>query len=120
MSRSRITITALGLLFVASNALWAYALILGDPPEIKPEYRCDNEELRAELNHEVVNRLTAAITVSAMPGATKADVIAAANDPSRIRTGCIDSSYVVVARRVGLRFDENGKLVGATTGVCIP
>jgi hypothetical protein len=119
MSHSRIVILALAVVLVLSNALWAYTTTFPQAPETRAEYRCSLDEHRAELNREIVQPLEAAIAAAARPGATKQAIVAAASDPSRTKHQfCIQDSDVMVKRRVGLRFDLGGKLVGASTIVC--
>ena len=116
MSQSRVVIISLTVLLVASNALWAYPLVFPNAPEPKPEYGCSPSEQRVELEREIVWPLTAAIAASAVPGATKQSVVAAANKSTY--GFCIRDSDVIIAKRVALRFDDNGKLVGASTTIC--
>src|SRR5690606_30653842 len=116
MSQSRVVIISLTVLLVASNALWAYPLVFPRAPDPKPEYGCSPSEHRIELEREIVWPLTAAIAASAAPDATKQSVIAAA---SKGTYGfCIQDSDVIIAKRVALRFDDDGKLVGASTTIC--
>ena len=116
MSQSRIAIISLAVLLVASNALWAYPLVFPGTPESKPEYGCSASEQRVELERQIVWPLTAAIAASAAPGATKQSVVAAANKGTY--GFCIRDSDVIIAKRVALRFDDDGKLVGASTTIC--
>ncbi len=119
MSYSKIIILVLAGLLVVTNALWAYALTAPGAPEAKAEYRCSIDEHRTELDQEIVYPLAAAIAASGRLGATKQSIVAAASNPSSVdHQFCIRESDVVVKRRVGLRFDANGKLVGASTMLC--
>jgi len=116
MSQSKIAIISLTALLIASNALWAYPLVFPRAPEPRQEYGCSPSEHRTELELEIVGPLTAAIAASAAPGATKQSVVAAANMGGH--GFCIQGSDVIIAKRVALRFDDDGKLIGASTTVC--
>jgi len=61
----------------------------------------------------------AAIAASGMPNATKLSIIKEAANPTGVGGFvCMLDKDVVRIRRIGLKFDANGKLVGATDQIC--
>src|SRR4249919_1402758 len=115
MSRTRILVIVLATLLLGSNALWAYTLVFPKASEIKAEYGCSPSEEREELERLVVSPLKTAIAAAAAPGATKQSVISAASgkgEPGYLF--CIQDSDIIINKRVGLRFDRNGRLNGAS------
>ena len=120
MSGSRISLITLLLALVVSNAMWAYHVKSPRAPAAAPEYGCSYSEHRQELDREVVAPLTAAIAASAMPNATRESVVAAASgaglNDSRYHFCMQESDHIV--RRVGLRFNGEGVLDGASTKPC--
>ena len=121
MSKSSITIIALALALVLSNALWAYNLSFGDEPDVTPLMKCEPSEQSAEIIDALVMPLIATIASSAQSGATKESIVA---DVSRADLTnynfCIEDRGVVRVRGIGLKFDESKKLVGATATYCPP
>jgi hypothetical protein len=121
MSRSSIAILSLVMLLALSNGMWAYALSSSAQPEQTHEFTCASDEHRLEVLERIAHPLESAIAASAAPGATKQSVVAAASDASTPLSNrfCIGDQDVVTVDLVGLRFNENGKLIGASSKICI-
>ena len=111
-----------------SNGFWAYRLILANRPTPTPldqqrapyaKLSCDCKLL--ELADRAVLQSFAAIQASAVPGATRATIINAVRAPVRANQNiCLEDPGVVNVGSIGLKFDNSGRLVGATKGFCPP
>jgi hypothetical protein len=122
MSRSAIAILSLVMLLVISNGMWAYALSIPAQPESTREFSCAPDEHRFEIMQRIALPLESAIAASAIPGATKQSVISAASDTNTPVSNrfCVGDPDTVTVGLVGLRFSENGKLIGASSKICVP
>jgi hypothetical protein len=123
MSRANIAITTLALLLLATNALWAACVLRADEPTIVPSASARERTLYEQTlaHREEEAAVFAALEAAARPGATRAGILAAAA-AARLGEGalCMDAPGIERVGRVGLRFDEAGRLTGATTTVCAP
>lgn len=121
MSRSTVVISTLSLLLVATNLLWAYPHFSPPPPELAHEFRCAPDEHREELMSRYVQPLAAAIAASALQGSTKQSILAAAmsTEVPESNQFCIPEPGVEEVQLIGLRFNEDGKLVGASPRRCV-
>ena len=118
MSSSRITIIILACALVVSNVLWAYSASFGRAPAVA-QMECVQSEEVADIYDNVVNPLLGAIESSAKPGATKASVVSSASHAQfRDRSLCVGDERVTRVHRVGLMFNESGKLIDATATLC--
>ena len=119
MSHSRIAIIVLACLLVVSNALWAYSLGFGSSARTIADVKCVQSEEISEIYDNVVDPLLGAIESSAKPDATKASVVFGASHAQFLdRRLCINDGRVTPVHRIGLVFNESGKLVGATARLC--
>jgi hypothetical protein len=123
MSRTNIAITILFLLLVASNALWAAFVLRGEEVVIvpSPAAREREQQERIDGHRDEEAALFAAIEAAAAPGATRTQIIAAAQSARRGQESlCMESPGMERVGRIGLRFDDAGRLTGATTIFCPP
>jgi len=120
MSKSNIGIIVLAILLLASNGFWAYALSLGKEPSRSP-YKCEPSDATAEVYDEAVLPLEAAIAESASPRASRDSIVRAASKSKRGDglSVCQEDDLIRV-RGIQLKFDQAGKLIGATTEICVP
>ena len=109
------------MLLAISNGMWAYSLSLSSQPEQMHEFTCASDEHRSQILERIAHPLESAISASAAPGATKQSVLAAASDASTPLSNrfCIGDQDSITVDLVGLRFNENGKLVGASSKKCV-
>ena len=110
------------MLLAITNGMWAYNLpIVSDLPEEAHEYSCAPDEHRMEIIEQVAHPLEAAIAASGVPGATKQSVVAAASEPNTPVSNrfCYDDQDAVTVGLVGLRFNAEGRLIGASTKRCV-
>ena len=120
MSYSRIWIGVLLLLLVASNVVWASLMLQKEAPAPDGSYGCTETEQYLEILQSTVFPIAAAVNVSTDPGASKNDIIAAAQEDTLLANQtCVVPSDTPVAGRFGLRF-SNGKLVAVSTTLCLP
>jgi hypothetical protein len=121
MSKTRISIIALALALLASNALWAYALSFYVVPTPVPPVTCPPKVRYSENCGAAILPLLAAISSSAEPGASRDSIISAVAQAQYSREAfCIEDYGVVRVRGIGLKFDSGGNLVGATLTYCPP
>lgn len=121
MSKANISITALALALLASNALWAYALSFYVPSRPIPRMNCPSNVRYSEHCNAAIVSLLAAISSSADPGASRESIINAVAQAQHSReVFCMEDSDVVQVRGIGLKFDSAENLVGATLTYCPP
>jgi hypothetical protein len=121
MSKSNITLNALMLTLLVSNGLWAYALYAHRGPTHRPLLACASRAEFADQYDSVVLPLIAAISASAEPGADRDSIAGAARKAVHSRGSfCMEQPDVVRVRDVGLKFDQAGRLVGASITHCPP
>jgi hypothetical protein len=121
MSKTNISITALALALLASNALWAYALSFYVPSRPIPRVTCPSNVRHSENCDAVIVPLLAAISSSADPGASRESIISAVAQAQHSREMfCMEDYGVVQVRGIGLKFDSAENLVGATLMYCPP
>ena len=122
MSRSAVALISLVLLLALTNGMWAYANFRPSQPESTHSYSCAPDEHRLEILERMAHPLESAIAASAAPGATKQSVVAAASERNtpEINRFCIGDQDAVTIDLVALRFNDSGKLIGASTQRCIP
>jgi hypothetical protein len=119
MSKSAIAITLLSIALVASNIWWAIA-VQGNKKAVSPE-RLPSIASSLKLADRAVVQSFAAIQASAAPGATRASIIKAVREADRAnQTTCFNDPGVVHLGAIGLKFDNSGRLIGATRGYCPP
>jgi len=102
MKRSVLVIIALAVLLVASNAWWAYRLL---DTGVSATYR----EVSLENHRAALGQILAIIPIAVRPGATRAEILRAAQKDGNPEVFEKDG-YVWVGR-VGLKFDGAGHLV---------
>jgi hypothetical protein len=118
MSKSGAAIALLSVALVASNIWWLVSY--GTTKAVSPE-RLDSIASSLNLADRAVVQSIAAIDASAAPGATRASIIKAVREADRAnQTICFNDPGVVDAGAIGLKFDDSGRLVGATRGYCPP
>ena len=122
MSKPTIAIYVLLALLIGSNAIWLQRAKNEIAPSIEPiEMHCTRTEESAEIYNSIVLPLTDAITAAAQSGASKESILQSANSAGSGTTLiCIEDPAVVQVRGVGLRFNDNGQLTGATVAHCMP
>jgi hypothetical protein len=108
VNRSRITIILLAVALVASNAWWAYRLL---------DAGMSQTYLRAsyDTTSEVLTQTLAVLPVVAKPGASRAEILAAARIPNDL-VGPFEKEGFVWVGQLGLKFDEHGRFVKAVAG----
>ena len=122
MSRSAISIYVLFALLVGTNAMWLFRETLGTSGSSEPiEMECTLTEESARFFDSIVLPLSDAVVAAAAPNATKDTVIRAAQSAARgTNLICMSDPAVVQVRGVGLRFNADGRLTGATVMHCPP
>ena len=108
MRRSRLTIVLLVFTLVLSNAWWAYRLL---------DAGISHTYLRASFDttSEALMQALAVLQAVAKPGATRNQVLAAAQLPND-RVGPFEKEGYVWVGQLGLQFNEQGYFVKAITG----
>lgn len=105
MRKSTVAITLLSVALIASNAWWAYqALDAG----VSYTY----QGISLEENQQGLSQTLAIINVAAAQGASRAEVVAAAQKAWPSSEPFEKEGYLWVGR-LGLRFNEAGQLVEA-------
>ncbi len=105
MRSSTFSIFALVLVLAVSNGFWLFSTIDNAVTMSHREGQCGRE-------HRAMTQLLAVLPVAARPDHGKAEVIAAArgtSDPDQI----FEKEGFVWVDAIGLRFDENRRLVDA-------
>ena len=119
MSRSSAWIALLTIALVASNAWWAVQTRAGQKVASHDRLTSVSESL--ELSDRAVVQAFSAIQATALPGATKSSVISAVSKATRYdQRICFGDEGVVEVGVIGLKFDKNERLVGATRMYCPP
>jgi len=107
MNKCRVSAIALVVALVASNAWWATRVL---DAGIIQTYMTASFETTAEL----LNQTLAVLSVAAKPGVSRDEVITAAKSKSESAVPFEKDGYVWVGQ-LGLRFNEQGRFVKATT-----
>ena len=102
MKRSGFVVVALVVILVGSNAWWAYRLL---DAGVSATYR----EVSLENHRTALGQVLAIIPIAVRPGATRVEVLKAAQKDGNPEVFEKDG-YVWVGR-VGLKFDAAGHLV---------
>ena len=102
---------------IVSNSMWlsAYKSVPSPPAYQQPPPHVPEN---SEVDRELLRPLKNAIAASAMPGATEQSIVSAAQSDRPIAMDCGHSPLATRVRGVSLFFNEQGKLVGATTEPC--
>lgn len=103
MSKSRVTILALAILLVASNAWWAYHVLNAG---VTATYR----EASFQENHEALAQALATLPAAARPGATRAQILEAARQAASSHDTFEKDGFTWVGR-LGFKFNAAGGLV---------
>lgn len=107
MNRCRISVIALIVALVVSN-VWLATRVLD--AGITQKYMSISYETTAEL----LNQTLAVLSVAAMPGVSREEVIAAAKSKGDSTAPFEKDGYIWVGQ-LGLQFNEQGRFVMATT-----
>ena len=119
MSKSAAAIALLLILLVASNAWWATSRQPQRSTVGPEQLQSISDSLK--LADRAVVQSFAAIEASAAPGATKESILTAARQADRSKQNiCFYDLGVVKVGAIGLKFDNSGRLVGATRAYCPP
>ena len=102
MKRSTFVVAALAVVLIASNAWWAYRLL---DAGVSSTYR----GVSFEDHRTALAQVLAIIPVAARPGATRDEIIKAAQRNGKI--GLFEKDGYVWVGRIGLKFDGAGHLV---------
>lgn len=105
-SRASLTIVALSLAAVASNALWATFAY-------KQQAALSNSRQTTQDAIALLDQAIAALPVAARAGASEADVVRAAQRPGAANAPYEKAGYLWVDG-LGLRFNLQGRLTGAS------
>ncbi len=105
MNKHRVTILALSLLLVASNAWWAYNALNA---AVTAGYR----EASFHEHHEALAQALAILPVAARPQVTSAQILESAKQAARTSESFEKDGFVWVGH-LGLRFSEAGRLLEA-------
>jgi hypothetical protein len=108
VKRTTIIITALVIALVTTNAFWAYSLL---DLSVTLTY----QGVSLEENEQALSQALAIIKASANPNATRSQIVRAAQKDWPSSDFFEKEGYFWVGR-LGLRFDERGRLVDAVPG----
>ena len=102
---------------ILSNIMWLLAYNSAPSPlayRQAPLYVASDSEVDRELLRPLKN----AIVASALPGATEQSIVSAAQSERPMAMDCGHSPLATRVRGVSLFFNEQGKLVAASTQPC--
>ena len=109
MNKCRVSVIALVVALVASNAWWATRVL---DAGITQTYMTASFETTAEL----LNQTLAVLSVVAKPGVSRDEVITTAKSKGDTAAPFEKDGYVWVGQ-LGLRFNEQGRFIKATTSL---
>lgn len=122
MSKSVISIYVLLALLLGTNAMWLYRMKHEVSLSSEPiAMHCTRTEESTEIYDSIVLPLTDAIAAASKPGASRESILQSANSAGfGTNPICMSDASVVRVREVGLQFNDNGQLTGATVAHCPP
>ena len=108
MTRERFTLIVLAIALLASNAIWLFRSF---DAGITQTY----SQAAQETTSEILAQTLAVLPVAAADGATRVDVIAAAQRQASQEAPYEKDGFVWI-RQLGLKFDSQDRLVSAIVG----
>jgi hypothetical protein len=106
MNKAKITIIALIVALIASNALWAYRLL---DTGVTLTYT----GVSLQEHKEALNQTLVLLPVVAQPGITREKIISAVRLPGDTFEPFEKDGFLWVGR-IGLKFDDRGQLIEAS------
>jgi hypothetical protein len=110
VKKTTLAISVLAVALVGSNAYWAYTLL-----DHGVSYSYLNDSYRTA--RDIARQALAVIPAAANPSASRESIIAAAKSADPTGSEPFEKDGHLWVGSIGLRFDEAGKLVGASPAV---